>query len=93
MNTCKDCLHWTRYNFDQTKTHYDDIKLRFGEDRINSLKKFHNEESHYGKCDNEKFNYDGDRHVDGLHYWDAEGYFADFETGEDFGCIHWKERS
>lgn len=27
---------------------------------------------------------------DGLRYWDYEGYSAGFETGEDFGCIHWK---
>ena len=25
-----------------------------------------------------------------LTYWDYEGYSAGFETGENFGCVHFK---
>ena len=28
-----------------------------------------------------------------LHYWDYEGYMCGFDTGEDFGCIHWAAKS
>jgi hypothetical protein len=47
-----------------------------------------------GDCCNEKFVYTGEKKTpkDGLGYWDNEGYDAGFETGEDFGCIHWEER-
>jgi hypothetical protein len=48
---------------------------------------------HAGSCSSPKFEYaDGnDVPKDGLAYSDYEGYWASFETGEDFGCIHWKE--
>lgn len=26
-----------------------------------------------------------------LIYWDADEYLVDFEVGENFGCIHFKE--
>lgn len=44
-----------------------------------------------GICDCSKFAYSGGgerKEKDGLFYWDAEGYSAGFNTGEDFGCIH-----
>jgi hypothetical protein len=45
-----------------------------------------------GSCDCEKFVYTGGdtTPVDGLGYEDGEGYMAGFETGELFGCIHFK---
>lgn len=30
--------------------------------------------------------------VDGLKYYDFEGYAAGLETGEDFGCVHFAPR-
>ena len=44
---------------------------------------------HAGKCASDSFVYDDDMPADGLEYWDHEGYSADFNTGEDFGCVHW----
>ena len=56
-----------------------------------------NEEFIDGYCSSGKFEYgfgrNGDTRADGLQYWDAEGYYAGFMTGEDFGCIHFKLRS
>ena len=47
------------------------------------------------KCSNNKFVYTGEgasMDNDGLGYWDCESYSASFETGENFGCIHFKKR-
>jgi hypothetical protein len=48
---------------------------------------------HAGMCGSEKF-IEADSGtkvpVDGLRYWDYEGYSAGFETGENFGCVHWE---
>ena len=48
-----------------------------------------------GTCKNDKFVYTGDgeyeTQVDGLGYWDSESYAAGFETGQDFGCIHFEK--
>jgi len=43
-------------------------------------------------CDCDKFVYEGydEPPIDGLVYWDYESYSAGFETGEQFGCIHFK---
>jgi hypothetical protein len=51
---------------------------------------------HTGKCRNDKFVYIGgfddiETPIDGLGYSDCESYNASFETGEQFGCIHFKE--
>lgn len=49
---------------------------------------------HAGICNSAKFIDANDScekvPKDGLRYWDYEGYSAGFETGENFGCIHWK---
>jgi hypothetical protein len=49
----------------------------------------------YGDCNSSKFEYEIDREslVDGdkLLYQDYEGFSAGFVTGEEFGCIHFKE--
>lgn len=29
---------------------------------------------------------------DGMTYWDSEGYSASFETGPQFGCVHWEPK-
>jgi hypothetical protein len=44
-----------------------------------------------GTCSCEKFIYEaGDKlPKDALTYWDYESYAAGFETGENFGCVHW----
>lgn len=48
-----------------------------------------------GECNHSSFIYSSDDCVaptDGLVYWDAESYAAGFNTGEDFGCIHFRRR-
>jgi hypothetical protein len=53
---------------------------------------------HYGACSNPNFiygtaQYDRDREkskFNELFYWDSESWAAGFETGENFGCIHWE---
>ena len=45
--------------------------------------------AHSGNCDSDKFTESDKVRPDGLNYWDYEGYSAGFETGEDFGCVHW----
>lgn len=52
----------------------------------------------YGNCNCEKFIYDDvcsdnipKLKNDCLLYSDYESYRADFETGENFGCIHFKK--
>ena len=32
-----------------------------------------------------------DIRLDGFYYWDCEGFSAAFETGQNFGCVHWKK--
>jgi hypothetical protein len=46
---------------------------------------------HAGTCNSDKFVYDEGSQppLDGLRYWDYEGYSAGFEVGDQFGCIHW----
>ena len=47
---------------------------------------------HAGTCNSNQFVYDEGRPQPpqaGLRYWDYEGYSAGFDTGEDFGCVHW----
>lgn len=51
----------------------------------------------HGSCNSRKFIYYEDYDVttvtsDTAIYWDAEGYRVYFETGEMFGCIHWKAK-
>lgn len=53
------------------------------------------ENNNFGECSCDKFVYDSvwkDSETDTLYYWDAEGYRADFEVGENFGCIHFKQK-
>ena len=48
---------------------------------------------HAGECSNKHFTYGSvNVPINGLVYWDYEGYSAEFATGEDFGCIHWEEK-
>lgn len=49
---------------------------------------------HAGICESDQFVYNnmGSTPKDGLRYWDYEGYDAGFDTGENFGCVHFKER-
>jgi hypothetical protein len=49
-----------------------------------------------GNCKCDKFVYtggfdDNETPIDGLGYSDYESYSACFETGENFGCIHFKK--
>ena len=50
------------------------------------------EGEHLGLCSSEKFVESDldDCPIDGLEYWDYESNSAGFNTGEQFGCIHWK---
>ena len=44
---------------------------------------------HAGLCGNKVFVEGANPGKDGLAYWDHEGYSAGFNTGENFGCVHW----
>lgn len=74
---CKNCKHWER--------HKDDVLTRLGGIKKN------------GYCNHEKFLYSDEstneelEAGDTLNYWDYENYGAGFETGENFGCIHFEE--
>lgn len=78
--TCKDCKGWIRHTVH---------RLGRPLDRYTS----------FGTCTSLKFvdvsNLDSDDKwppKDGVAYSDNESYEAWFETGEDFGCIHFEER-
>lgn len=43
-----------------------------------------------GTCSSEKWVESSACPGDGVQYWDYESFSAGFETGEDFGCIHFK---
>lgn len=46
-------------------------------------------------CDSTAFVYTGNGEPMpnyGLGYWDTDSYHAGFQTGENFGCIHWVKR-
>lgn len=49
---------------------------------------------HAGRCESGKFSYREYSQVepDGLQYWDFESYAAGFNTGEMFGCVHWRKK-
>lgn len=54
----------------------------------------------FGSCTCKKFIYDNCEHKiltnkyinDALYYYDCEAWGADFETGKNFGCIHFKSK-
>ena len=49
--------------------------------------------THQGVCKHTAFVYSSDdciAPIDGLVYWDADSYAAGFNTGENFGCIHFR---
>lgn len=55
------------------------------------------EKLHYGNCTCKKMIYDcaycyKPKERDLLFYMDYEGYSASIEVGEEFGCIHFKEK-
>ena len=48
--------------------------------------------SHAGDCSSDKFQYGIQTYntpIDGLLYWDRKDKGAEFNTGENFGCVHW----
>ena len=50
----------------------------------------------FGECKSEKFIYGypgkSEKRGDTLYYEDCETFGAEFVTGPDFGCIHYKKR-
>lgn len=73
---CKNCGHWKR-RIDCTIEKF--IKIW--------------SEREFGDCHCEKFEYNPYSEVkenDGLTYADSEACEASFQTGENFGCIHFK---
>lgn len=52
-------------------------------------------ENSYGTCKSDGFSYEEipDNRTDMLIYGDYEGYSAGFDTGKDFGCVHWSALS
>lgn len=81
MITCKECQYWKR-NKPKT-TGYPGYVEEYNEFMV-----------HFGTCAHEAFVYDSiwqereDLPKNGLVYEDYEGFAANFQTGEDFGCIH-----
>lgn len=78
---CKECKHWTRY-----KSPTPNSKLPLDECIYGS--------EEYGRCKNENFIYlyGREHHNKALIYWDCDQFKADFETGEQFGCIHFEQK-
>lgn len=77
-NTCKNCKFWKRKS---------DI---VGPKKIIVFRK-----PPAGDCKSQKFVDANDKPNDscpkaGLRYWDYDGYSCGFETGPNFGCIHFK---
>ena len=73
---CESCKHWTPRAY---KSAYE------------------SEIPEGGNCTCEKFMYTEETELkrpgnDCLVYWDYEGYSAGFETGKDFGCVHWEAK-
>lgn len=72
---CGTCKHWKRYD------------SKYQQNLMGN---------HAGDCWSDKFVYQQDLSgnvktpVDGLLYWDCEGYMASFNTGENFGCNAWE---
>ena len=72
-----------------------EIRVLLGRCKDCKYFKPHENDPGYGFCNCEKFVYlDGfnTRCKDGLMYWDYEEFGADFEVGENFGCIHFKPK-
>lgn len=79
MGRCKDCANW----------------IRIVDDRFLFDEQYRQYRAEYmGKCSCPKFvyAYKEQPDTDGLEYWDTDGWRARFLTGEDFGCVHFKER-
>ena len=81
--TCKNCRWWKRGE-----------NIRYTGEYMDPDRKRVVTPSTHGKCDSDKFVYAGrenDSETDSLWYEDYESYAAGFDTGEDFGCIHWSD--
>jgi hypothetical protein len=53
------------------------------------------EEKTSGSCSCDKFVYTGEgaeTPIDGLGFWDVDSCSAAFETGENFGCLHYEKK-
>lgn len=74
---CENCKHWIR-----NKESYQSKK--YGRCNCESFE--YGSSFHYGKEDNKITINDNSK----LLYQDHDNYSADFETGENFGCIHFK---
>jgi hypothetical protein len=89
---CKDCKYWKR--FSKGNSNYDETNEKRG--KCSSLK-FVDTSSLDGLEEGEPLvDYDGNRYEvganDTLEYSDYEIYQARFNTGENFGCIHFEKR-
>lgn len=81
MNRCKNCKYFER--FKNWETNNEMIRVI-----VSNTK--------YGKCKSDKLQYgsswDEKKETDKLLYEDSDSYQAFLEVGEDFGCIHFKEK-
>jgi hypothetical protein len=100
MNTCENCQYWKRNTLDdedQDQEGDEAFRRVHGEDAYKKMKDLEEKKFFFGSCSNPKFVYvQGgieEAVLDGLNYWDYESYYASFETGEKFGCIHFEKRS
>lgn len=76
---CKDCKYWKRY---------EERRAIWG--RLRTIAS----NTSYGDCKNDNFFYKEapKDNIKGLIYYDYENYTAGFETGQDFGCIHFEQK-
>ena len=82
MNQCKNCRYFER-NLKNKEC------FCFESEKVSEK---------YGNCFNDNFIYGNPIYIkieenDKLYYWDWEQYNAHFKVGENFGCIHFKEKN
>ena len=80
MNRCKNCIYFERFKYEKIDNGV------FRTMKINVK---------YGKCKSNKLQYGSsydEKETDKLLYEDSESYKAYLEVGQDFGCIHFKEK-
>jgi len=83
MNQCKNCKYFKRYTGEYDNNNYgrcQSNKLQYGETTKDGLEVY-DETDKLHKI----------QETDYLVYMDCEGYNAEIEVGQDFGCIHYEE--
>ena len=84
MNQCKNCKYFKRYTGEYDNNNY-------GRCQSNKLLYAETIENEVYNMDTEKDERRSLKDTDLLLFMDAEGYNAEIEVGQDFGCIHYEE--